>query len=293
MSFELRGSMLLYLTITATANFTPAWRAAVIFALTAFFYAAGDIFTTCTFLFGASLANLQLVLGDLFPESQPAHTRRSFGVRWIIQQSWPMALIAVALFSVGITANPIWPTIFQRIGSTIFPEPNHSELSAVTCAWAALSASFITLSVMFSPPLQRLFSHRHLLFLGSISYPMYLLHGTLLRIILVRLLKGQSITKTVTSLNEVGAEILIVQTDFLALIWASLKCLVWMGILVCASVLWRNHIDVAIVRFTKTMEGRMTGNGASTVPADVATVERVPVANHNGDIEKGVESTNS
>ena len=285
--------MLIYLTILATANFTPTWRVAVMFALTAFFYAAGEIFGTCTFLFGALLANLQLVLGDRFPESQTDSSRRSFCVR-SAKQSWPVALFVVALLSDGLPVSgppkPIWTSIFRRIGIAIFPENGRSHLSALSYSWAGTSASFITLSVMFSPRLQLFFSHRYLVFLGSISYPMYLLHGALIKTILVRLLKGQGITKTVTSLNEVGAEILIVQTDFLALIWASLKCLVWMGILVCASVLWRNHIDVAIVRFTKTMEGRMTGNGAITVPADV---ERVPVADHNGDIEKGVESTNS
>jgi hypothetical protein len=284
--------MLLYLTITATANFTPTWRVAVMFALTAFFYAASEIFGTCTFLFGALLANLQLVLDDRFPESQTACSRRNFCVRWA-KQSWPVALFVVALLSDGLPVSgppkPIWTGNFHRIGMAIFPEHGRSHLTTISYAWAGTSASFIALSVMFSPRLQLFFSHRYLVFLGSVSYPMYLLHGALIKTILVRLLKGQAIRKTVSSVNEVGAEILVVKIDLLAVIWASFKSLLWMGILIYASMLWRNQIDVRIVRVTKIMEGRMTGM-AIIVPAETATVQCVPLLKNTGDIEKGVES---
>src|SRR5271170_8446063 len=145
MSYELRGSMLIYLTILATANFTPTWRVAVMFALTAFFYAAGEIFGTCTFLFGALLANLQLVLGDRFPESQTDSSRRSFCVR-SAKQSWPVALFVVALLSDGLPVSgppkPIWTSIFRRIGISILPDNGSCHLRALSYPWASTHASF-------------------------------------------------------------------------------------------------------------------------------------------------------
>ena len=115
------------------------------------------------------------------------------------------------------------------------------------------------------------------------------MHGALINTIHVRLLKGQAIRKTVSSVNEVGAEILVVKIDLVAVMWASFKSLLWMGILIYASMLWRNQIDVRIVRVTKIMEGRMTSM-ASIVP-ETPTVQCVPLPKNTGDIEKGVESS--
>ena len=46
----------------------------------------------------------------------------------------------------------------------------------------AFAGILLIISILFSPLLQRYLSNRYFLFLGSISFPLYLLHGTFIRI---------------------------------------------------------------------------------------------------------------
>lgn len=56
--------------------------------------------------------------------------------------------------------------------------------------WPSLGAQLVTLAVIFSPHLRRILSHRTLLWLGKVSFPLYLLHGTFMRSLLAWVLYG-------------------------------------------------------------------------------------------------------
>lgn len=49
---------------------------------------------------------------------------------------------------------------------------------------AAIASILLITSILFNPSLQHVLSHRFLVFLGSISFPLYLLHGTFMRTVL-------------------------------------------------------------------------------------------------------------
>ena len=124
---------------------------------------------------------------------------------------------------------------------------------------------------------------------------MYLLHGILLRSLLVWLLYGLIPQESVSEhaeMNEEGQIITITERSPPAYIWTLAKpvlFVLWFGILICLSVLWKNRIDSMNSRFTKTMEEIMTGKRPifqkkeTVVVNDLHELEKL----HTGDIEKG------
>ena len=62
--------------------------------------------------------------------------------------------------------------------------------------WPAVGAQLLIMTIICSPHLRRALSHKWLLWLGKISFPLYLLHGTFIRTVLAWLLMAnQSLTQ--------------------------------------------------------------------------------------------------
>lgn len=69
-----------------------------------------------------------------------------------------------------------WSRILNQIGLTVFP--HGSELWT---AWASTGSIFLLTGSILSESLQRFLSHPVFLYLGTHSFPIYLIHGPLLR----------------------------------------------------------------------------------------------------------------
>jgi hypothetical protein len=158
---------------------------------------------------------------------------------------------------------------------------------------AALSSVLLVISILFSPTLRRLLSHPHLVFLGTISFPMYLLHGTLLRTVLVWLLYSvippQKI-EDVARLDEDGEIVITTLVYPESPVWKILRpvaCIAWMALVVFLSILWKNRIDSLSVRVGKTMEEVMAGKRPLFLPSENDTIKKELLKHENGDIEKG------
>lgn len=76
-----------------------------------------------------------------------------------------------------------WSSQLAHIGDAIFPKGAN-----VSRYFASVGAQMVCLGAMLSPTIRRLLSNRVLLWLGSISFPLYLIHGPLMRSVLVYLL---------------------------------------------------------------------------------------------------------
>ena len=72
-----------------------------------------------------------------------------------------------------------WSRQLFRIGQFIFPAG-----SEYWRFWPGIGAQFMATAVLLSPCLQRILSHRILIWLGSLSFPLYLIHGPLIRSLL-------------------------------------------------------------------------------------------------------------
>jgi hypothetical protein len=158
---------------------------------------------------------------------------------------------------------------------------------------AALSSVLLIVAILYSPALRRQLSHPYLVFLGGISFPMYLLHGTLIRTVLVWLLYGipQEKVESIAQLNENGEIVTITITYPESFIWKIARPMAWIGwtaLVIFLSVLWKNRIDSLSVKVGKTMEDVMSGKRPLFPPKENDTMKKDSPKHGNGDIEKGL-----
>ena len=103
-------------------------------------------------------------------------------------------ILVVTLFSFGLFAAGYpehhwewssWSRFLAQIGFRVFPAG-----SAQKDHWPDIAGQCLSFAIVLSPSLQRLLAHPFLVWLGGISFPLYLLHGSLIRSLLAWLLWG-------------------------------------------------------------------------------------------------------
>ncbi|MCJ1427097.1 hypothetical protein MMC29_005000 [Sticta canariensis] len=103
----------------------------------------------------------------------------------------PLALAGLFLMSFPSQFQPwtYWSSFLLKACHKIAPVDIE-----VSRYWPTIGAQVLTLAIVLSPHLRRALSHRWLLWLGKISFPLYLLHGSLMRSVLAWMLfHGQTL----------------------------------------------------------------------------------------------------
>lgn len=135
-----------------------------------------------------------------------------------------------------------------------------------------MGAFLLIFSILFSTTLRYLLSNRHLVFLGSISFSMYLLHATLMRTILAWVMFGvlpqPSIFPNVAvdEIDAVVVRVVELNTPSTLMIVKGLVFATWMMSLICFSVVWRDRVDGFSVEFARSIEDIMSGRSENYVP---------------------------
>lgn len=129
--------------------------------------------------FGAALAELSNQLS-----SSPAPSRPN-----PLNHLLPWFLLLVGLYVSGYPElSPDWTAWSQNlanIGLHIFPSPNdHWRF------WTSVGVQLVTVAVVLYPMFQKFLSHPALVWLGGLSFPLYLIHGPLIRTVLAWMLFG-------------------------------------------------------------------------------------------------------
>jgi len=274
MRYELLGSMWLYLILGATSGFTPFWRRTILFAMNIICALVPDsVFSGVAFFTGALLADLSLVLEANNSMSTKRICRQG---RRFLRVVWPIGLFIVALFCASYPDHGeermAWSHFLTRIAVAVFPNsitPGSAFFLTVSGysfrVYALTAAILLVFSLLFSPPLRHLFSHPVLVFLGSISFPVYLLHATMIRAVLVRIIYGVGAPETYEFVERVDAYGNVfpeIVQQSLPLFW---KCeriigwILWMGLLIFLANVWKNYVDVPCVQLTRWVESIMNG----------------------------------
>jgi hypothetical protein len=123
-----------------------------------------------------------------------------------------------------------------------------------------LAASLLIFSILFSPLLRQSLSHRYLVFLGGISFSMYLLHAILMRTILAWVIYGlfrQPWQEETVEGNETEHQSHLV--TFILSILRDIGIALWMGLLLYVSAVWRNWVDFYSISLSKWLEEVMAG----------------------------------
>jgi hypothetical protein len=129
----------------------------------------------------------------------------------------------------------------------------------------AFAGIFLIFSILFSASLRRFLSLPPFVWLGSISFPLYLLHGTFIRLPLAYILF--KFLPRFPSLNIIG---IVPDWDDIDVIifhcWA-FKCkfvvgvvwTLWLAVLLAFCKLWKEYVDILGVQFSKFAEEVVLG----------------------------------
>jgi len=119
--------------------------------------------------------------------------------------------------------------------------------------------------VIYSPGLKRFFSHPFLLFFGSISVPLYLLHGTLIRGALafayfkfLPTLKWINATEEKIRLDHDGVTLIGCNTVRCMVAAAGIFGFWFLGLIILA-VIWRNYIDLWAISIAFLVQEVLSG----------------------------------
>ena len=176
------------------------------------------------------------------------------------------AMIGIALF-LGLhlsgypEVSPEWTSWSQNlthIGRFIFPGQDFWRY------WASVGAQLISLAVVLSPRLQEVLSCPALVWLGSISLPLYLIHGPLVRSLLAWMLFGWQKPVSYYNKDVDGNVTESRQPRPVPNGWVFCIVLpVFLLILLWASHLWTAWVDPWCASITKRIEEVMCGTGPS------------------------------
>ena len=149
-----------------------------------------------------------------------------------------------------------WSQILAHIGQFIFPGRDFWRY------WTSVGAQLITLGVVISPRIQEMLACPALTWLGSVSLPLYLIHGPLVRSLLAWMLFGWQ--KPVFYHSEDADGNITNSWEQRTFPAGWVFCIVmpvfWL-ILLWASHLWTAWVDPWCVSVIGRMEDIMCGNG--------------------------------
>lgn len=177
-----------------------------------------------------------------------------------------------------------WSQNLSQIGHFIFPGKDYWRY------WTAIGAQLITLAVLVSPRIQNLLSYPAFVWLGSVSLPMYLIHGPLVRSLLAWMLFGWQRPVQYQS-HDVDGNITNSWEQRLfpdGWVFCIVMPVFWL-ILLWASHLWTTRVDPWCAFITKRIEEVMCGT-ASSGEEGGELLPRINNGYHGGEKEEGRRS---
>ncbi|KAL2053682.1 hypothetical protein ABVK25_005986 [Lepraria finkii] len=243
--YLLEGSMVCFTALLATANLTTRWR-----LLT---------FTGCWFWswnWGIRIGD-PMVCPDIFLGIMLAELNHS-EIPLALSQFSPLFAPPMVIASLVLMSFPsefhTWAPWCKFLLEWFYKlSPTNAELSRF---WPTIGAQLLILTCVLSPHLRRALSHKYLLWLGKISFPLYLLHGSFMRSLLSWMLFARS--KLVEMEERNGDQTYIVMryplpgytTFFIAMP-------IFFGALFAAAHYWANKVEPHFGVITRSAEDLM------------------------------------
>jgi len=188
--------MLLFLGLTIAVSFTNFWRRSFLVCSTLYFFKTGEFISPFLFFSGALLAEISLVLSSrqtqpITPTFDPRETCRP--LKTFVKQYWAIGFALFAIFIGSFPPEGQHRAAYSRFMWNFFekyitPRGGISTLRIHLISGdnmrtiAAFGGIFLIFAILFSPRIRRFLSNSIFVFLGSISFPLYLLHGTFIRL---------------------------------------------------------------------------------------------------------------
>lgn len=138
-------------------------------------------------------------------------------------------------------------------------EFNDLTIGEIQWVFTLIGTIIFVFAVQFSVTLRNALSVPFAVFLGSISFPLYLIHSFLMRSVLVWVIYGVipesgGLVRRASELEGVSVEKSILWTIITAVVMV-----LWLGLVILLSALWRDRLDGLFVKFSKWAEEVMCG----------------------------------
>lgn len=177
MMFLLEGSMLVFATLLVVARLTSKWRTVILSLIavwsTNWSFVIGDPLVGFTCLAGIVLAEFSL-------SDVPAKLAQS---RWCIFLAGWLWKVSLVLMSVpyDFADGSAWSKGLTYFARQYFP---HAASNEIPRAWGSIGAVMLVVGIILSPHARRLLSTGPLMWLGKISFPVFLLHPLFMQTIM-------------------------------------------------------------------------------------------------------------
>ena len=211
---------------------------------------------------GMLLAELSLYMRDISNIVVTTKTGRR------LSQCAPFALVLLGLLALSHPKDHsewvAWSLRMDRTASRYLPA--NADIHDV---YSSVGAQLLTLSVIISPALQKRLGHPFLVWMGGISFSMYLLHGCIIRIFYVWLLYGLRkpilVYSDQQSSNFKGVREVLPDPERWMYIGAltATYCLI-----LFTSHLFVRHVELPCERVTKIIERKCCSQPSDAIKAD-------------------------
>ncbi|KAL8642332.1 MAG: hypothetical protein Q9228_000954 [Teloschistes exilis] len=189
--YLLQGSMFVFTALLVTINLAPRWRVLTLVFLHFWSWnwgiKIGDL----------AMVGVNVFSGVIFAELNASEIPLRFA-KWSRLFAPPLVICSLVLMS--------YPSQFQDWAPwSDFLTRGFMKIAPVNAEkmrfWPTLGAQLFVFTIVMSPHLRRFLSHRWFLWLGKISFPLYLLHGSFMRSVLAWLLFSR---QQITEIEEEG-----------------------------------------------------------------------------------------
>ncbi|KAK2813620.1 hypothetical protein FQN50_000015 [Emmonsiellopsis sp. PD_5] len=180
--YFLTGSMRIYLTLLATTLVKSRWRVAIVLFLYIFAWCTSDYIVGININSGILLAQLQATFGSRATSTLP--------------RPLPALLVLIGLIICSFPQDNhdwmTWSFTMRKIMLSLTPASAEKFIGRY---WVNLGGTILMTGIFFSRTARKILTLPLFNFLGRVSFPIYLLHDTLIRSVLVWMVYGESAAK--------------------------------------------------------------------------------------------------
>ena len=170
----------------------------------------------------------------------------------------PLTILGLVLMSFP-TDSPLstpWTSFLYNLGPKIFPKQIDFGRT-----WGSTGALILILAILPSPHLRRFLAHPFLLWLGKLSFPIYLLHGTFMRSLFAWLMfAGQTLMPF--EVQEGNEKKSVMRYPLPGPWWTAASVVVSMSVMLVGAHFWAAKVEPWFGVITKKAEEVMTGRGS-------------------------------